>query len=117
MDGLDFKMLVRETMVIMREAAADSMDRIIQSSYDLGKITALVEAGELSPWISYNEATLPKKEGGLGRKLVDRWVREGLIEKIKDGPRNSGTRFDRIKLATLAAKSNRASWFAFNNTQ
>lgn len=116
MEAIEFKQLIRETMVLMRKSAAESMDKITQSCYDLGKVTALTESGQLSRYISYSEATRPRNKGGYGRGVVDRWVSEGLLEKIKDGSGNSKVRFDRLKLAELDAQSNRASWFKFHDT-
>lgn len=116
MENIELKKFVRDTMVVMRESAATSMDKITQSCYDLGKITALIESGQLNRYMSYNEATKPRSKGGYGRGTIDRWVDEGLLIKIKDGKGNSKVRFDRLKLAELDAKANRASWFKFHET-
>lgn len=116
MENIELKKFIRDTMVVMRETAATSMDKITQSCYDLGKITALIECGQLSRYISYREATKPRERGGYGRGTVDRWVNEGLLQKIKDGKGNSKVRFDRLRLAELDAKANRASWFKFRGS-
>ncbi len=115
MENTEVKKFIRETLIVMRESAADSMDKITQRCYDLGRITALIESGQLSRYISYNEATKPRSKGGYGRGTVDRWVNEGLLQKVKDGKNNSKVRFDRLKLAELDAKANRASWFKFHD--
>lgn len=116
MENIELKKFIRDAMVVMRESAATSMDKITQTCYDYGRTTALIESGKLNRYMSYNEATRPRNKGGYGRGTVDRWVNEGLLPKIKDGKRNCKVRFDRLKLAELDAKANRASWFKFNNT-
>lgn len=117
METFDLQKLVRETMVLMRESAAKSMDKITQSCYDLGRITALIESGQLNRYMTYSEAVRPRDKGGFGRGTVDRWVAEGLLPKIKDGKGNSKVRFDRLRLAELDAKANRASWFKFHENE
>lgn len=114
MDAFELKLLLREYMGVLRKSAADSMEKITQSCYELGRITALIESGRLSRYVSYNEATRPRSKGGYGRGTVDRWIDEGLIEKIKDGKGNSKVRLDRLRLAQLDSQANRGSWFAFH---
>ena len=117
MGAFDKEIFVREIMGIMRKCAGDAMEKITRSCYDLGRVSALIESGQLSRYITYNEATRPRNKGGYGRGTVDRWIDEGLLEKIKDGKGNCKVRLDRLRLAELDAKANRASWFACHETK
>lgn len=117
MDAFDLKLLAMEMLRVIKISAADSMKEITRACYDLGRVSALVESGQISRYMSYNEATRPRSKGGYGRGTVDRWISEGLIEKIKDGKGNSKVRLDRLRLAELAANANRGRWFAFHDSE
>ena len=117
MGAFETEMLIREVMGTMRKCAAEAMEKITRSCYDLGRVSALIESGQLSRYVSYSEATKPRSRGGYGRGTVDRWIDEGLIEKIKDGKGNSKVRLDRYRLAELDAHSNRGSWFQTHDTE
>jgi hypothetical protein len=49
-----------------------------------------------------------------GRKLVDRWLREGLVPLHKDGSGNLACRLSAPQLEAAARASNYASFFAFS---
>jgi len=66
----------------------------------------LAKLGIVKPYISLNEAYKTYGEG-----TVDRWVRQGLIHKIKDGEGNSPVRISRIEIESAAQTSNRAEWY------
>ena len=67
---------------------------------------AMASAGILSPYVSKAQAYKM-----YSRRLVDRWIKEGLIKEIKDGEYNMKIRISRIELETAAATSNRVSWY------
>ena len=72
----------------------------------IGTIANLANLGVLKPFLSYTEAT-----DTYGRRTVDRWIKVGLIKKIKDGKENSKVRLSRVQLETLATTANRDDWF------
>ena len=72
----------------------------------IGYDRCLADHGKLKPYVSLNYAQ--KK---YGRKTVDRWIAEGLLDVIKDGDNNSRCRVSRERLELLSATSNRASWY------
>jgi hypothetical protein len=77
--------------------------------YTISELTAksvLKELGLLKPYLSLNEAYSKYGEG-----TVDRWVKERLVRKIKDGEGNSPVRIDRIEIEAVAQTSNRAEWY------
>lgn len=66
----------------------------------------LVRLGLIKPFISLNEAYRT-----YGKGTVERWCREGLIQKIKDGDGNSPVRINRTEIQSVSATSNRAEWY------
>ena len=77
----------------------------IKAAVAAGVQMAMVQVEKLPPYMSLTEAYRL-----YGQGTVDRWVDEGLIEKIKDGTRNSKVRLHRESLAIIAATNNIASW-------
>lgn len=65
----------------------------------------LMELGLLKPMISRAEANRI-----YGKTIIDRWVKEGLIEPIKDGNRTAGVRLSRVRLDELEYTSNRGTY-------
>ena len=88
------------------EISEDALREIIQKGIKLGTEATLQRLGLIKPFMSYSEAI-----EAYGRGTVDRWVSEGLIEKIKDGTGSCKTRLDRERLQELSFISNRRSWF------
>jgi hypothetical protein len=82
------------------------MKNTIESVVVLTTKTVLSQLGLLKPYLSLNEAHKKYGEG-----TVDRWIREGLIHKIKDGNGNSPVRINRIEIESVAETSNRAEWY------
>jgi hypothetical protein len=66
----------------------------------------LVDLGLLKPYFSLNEAYRK-----YGKGTVERWCRDGLVRKIKDGEGNSPVRIARMEIETVAKTSNRAEWY------
>ena len=81
---------------------------LLADAAELGATRALIHVGQLRPFLSQSEAYKI-----YGRKLIERWIKEGLIKAEKDGARNSGVRLDRLRLEVLAKSSNRASYFNY----
>lgn len=82
------------------EISEKTLADIIQSGIELGTVTTLTKLGLLQPYISYKEAA-----GIYGRGTVDRWITEGLIEKIKDGENTSKVRQLWLSAAGLLPQS------------
>lgn len=74
---------------------------------ELGAQKALVEMGQLKPYLKKREAYRM-----YGESVVNRWIMEGLITPIKDGTRNASVRIDRIQLETVSKACNRASYIS-----
>lgn len=88
------------------EISEQILAEIIEKGIEIGTIATLTRVGLLHPYMSYTEAC-----DIAGRSLIDRWFAEGLLEKIKDGEKNSKVRVSREKVYVLLATSNRKSWF------
>lgn len=80
---------------------------IIKKSVKAGVNLALTELGMKKAYFSKAEAYRV-----YGRKLVDRWLREKLIKRVKDGTNTSNIRLSRIELEAVAMTSNRMSWYS-----
>ena len=72
---------------------------------EIGARKALQEAGLIKPYIKLREAYRK-----YGESIVRRWMAEGLIKTVKDGPRNASVRISRIEIETVAKTANRASY-------
>ncbi len=79
---------------------------LMQDSMELGVKKTLVELGLLTPYLSKQQAYKM-----YGRAQVDRWLKEKLIGKIKDGTNTSSMRLSRMELEMVAKTSNRMSWY------
>lgn len=78
----------------------------IQAIIDVSINRLASELGLHKPYLSLKQCY-----DKYGRATVDRWADEGLIEIIKDGPRNNKCRVNREKIELVAATSNRASYY------
>lgn len=79
---------------------------LLMDAAELGAKKALVQTGLLKPFLSKSEAYKLH-----GRKIVDRWIGEGLVKLIKDGPNGAKMRIDRLELETVAKTSNRTYYY------
>lgn len=80
------------------------LDLMLQNAAEMGAKKALLELGLAKPFLSLSQA---QKVYG---KRVHRWIKEGLINKVKDGDATSTVRLDRIQLDNLAKSSNRNTY-------
>lgn len=90
-------MLLPQTEIEYRNALIDAAE--------VGASKILMECGVLKPFLKLREAYRLHGEG-----TVKRWISEGLINPVKDGPHNSTVRIDRIELLTVARTCNRATY-------
>lgn len=79
---------------------------IMADAFAIGAQKVLIETMQLKPYVSKSEAYKL-----YGRRLVDRWLKEGLIKQIKDGDSNHSIRIDRLQLESVASASNRISFY------
>ena len=82
------------------------LKNLLADAVAIGGRMIQIETKQISPYISKNEAYKL-----YNRRVVDRWIREGLVKEIKDGDSNHKIRIDRIQIESVAAASNRVSFF------
>jgi hypothetical protein len=80
--------------------------KLFADAAELGAKQLSIKAGLTSPVISASNAYEI-----YGRKTVERWVKDGLIERIKHGERNSSVNFDAMALEVLSKSSDRLRYF------
>lgn len=80
--------------------------RLLTESFVAGHNQAKEDLGVIKPFISKAEAYRK-----YGRSTVDRWIGEGLIQLIKDGPGSSKIRIERSQIEQVAITSNRISYY------
>ena len=81
----------------------------VQEGAKIGAMTVLTEMGTIKPTISKAEAYRT-----YGRFTVDRWITEGLVIPIKDGPSSHKIRINRVQIQIVNNSANRVSWFKNN---
>lgn len=85
---------------------------LLADAAELGASKALIQYGLQKPYICAAEAYRL-----YGRRVFNRWVKEGLISgAAKDGI-STKTRYDRLQVEATAKASNRASWFTHNESK
>lgn len=78
----------------------------LEAAAQVATVQALVSTGHIKPFVSLREAYRLCGEG-----TVNRWLKEGVIKKIKDGEGNSKVRISRVQLEAAAQTQNRAEWY------
>jgi hypothetical protein len=79
---------------------------LLTDAAELGAKKALISAGITRPTISQTKAYEL-----YGRARVDRWVKDKLIKRNKDGKNTSSVTFDALDLETLDKTKNRIRYF------
>jgi hypothetical protein len=72
---------------------------------EVGAKKALEEVGLLKPYLKLREARRK-----YGEAIVNRWIKEGLVQLIKDGDRSASIRINRIQIESVAKASNRTTY-------
>lgn len=90
-------MILPQTEIEFRNALIDAAN--------IGAIKALSEIGAIKPFLKLREA-----QRLYGTSVVNRWIKEGLINPIKDGNRTASVRIDRVQIEAVARTANRASY-------
>lgn len=93
-------------MVIRLPESEREFVKALEAAAKVATVQALVSVGYLKPYISLRESYRLYGEG-----TINRWIKEGVIEKIKDGEGNSKIRISRVQLEAAAETQNRAEWY------
>jgi hypothetical protein len=96
---------MRSSKLILPESEIE-FKKTIEVIVEFTTKAVLTKLDLLKPYLSLSEAYQAYGEG-----TVDRWLREDLIHKIKDGEGNSPVRISRIEIEAVAQTSNRAKWY------
>lgn len=93
-------------MVIRLPESEREFIKALEAAAKVASVQTLVSVGVIKPYVSVREAYRMYGEG-----TVERWCREGVIKKIKDGEGNSKIRISRVQLEAAAETQNRAEWY------
>jgi len=93
---------IPQTEIEFRNALIDAAEA--------GARKALIDVGVISPTMNMTEAYRI-----FGRRNVDKWVRMGLVHKIKDGDKNHAVRIDRMEITGVAKVSQREAFYQINS--
>jgi hypothetical protein len=80
--------------------------KTLEAAAKVASVQTLVSLGYLKPYVSLRESYRLYGEG-----TINRWLKEGVIKKIKDGEGNSKIRINRVQLEAAAQTQNRAEWY------
>lgn len=69
---------------------------MLREAADLGAKNALISVGLLKPYFSLNDAYKM-----YGRRSVDRFIKEGRLNPVKHGDKNSKVLINRLELQAL----------------
>jgi len=85
----------------------NQLNKMLTDASELAAEKVIIKMGLGKPFISQNQAWKV-----YGRRTVERWIEEGLIEPTKDGTSTSNIRLDRMQLETLSKTSNRHTYLS-----
>lgn len=80
--------------------------KALETVAHVASVQTLVSVGYVKPYVSLRESYRLYGEG-----TVKRWIKEGLIDTIKDGEGNSKIRIGRVQLEAVSKTQNRAEWY------
>ena len=80
--------------------------RALRDAAQVASVVALVSAGCLPAYMSMRECY-----GAYGVGVVNNWIRQGIIHRIKDGEGNTKVRISRVEVEAAACTSSRAEWY------
>ena len=81
--------------------------KALTDAAELGAQKALEKAGISKPFLKLREA-----QRLYGTAIVNRWIREGLINPVKDGDATSTVRIDRIQIEAVWKSANRSTYMS-----
>jgi hypothetical protein len=85
------------------------LTRLLITAAELGALEVLRKHNLISQYISKQEAYRRYKRG-----TVDRWISEGLIALVKDGPATSKWRIDALEIEAVSKSCNIPSYLPTN---
>jgi hypothetical protein len=91
-------------MIRLPQSETEYRNALVDAA-QLGAQKALEVAGVSKPYLKLKQA-----QRLYGEAVVNRWIEEGLVKKIKDGPNNASVRLSRVELEAVAMTSNRATF-------
>lgn len=77
----------------------------LSDAAELGAMKALEGAGLLTPYLS--ERACKRK---YGPAIVDRWIKEKLVDVLKDGNGTANKRISRLQIEAVAKSANRSTY-------
>lgn len=86
------------------ETETEYRNALIEAA-ELGAMRLAQQAGLLKPDMSLREA-----QRKYGIAVVNRWIKEGLVKKRKDGRNNAKVRIDRLEIEAVDKASNRGTY-------
>jgi hypothetical protein len=92
------------------EISETQLAALLQDVAELGALQALATLGLIKPYLSQSEAIKM-----MGRTDFDKWVGEGLITRIKDGPTSAGIRISRLEVESVMKSIKRPSYRMWMN--
>jgi len=78
----------------------------LEAAAQVATVQTLVSVGLLTPYVSLRESYRKYGEG-----LVNQWIKDGMVTKIKDGEGNTKVRISRVQLEAVAQTQSRAEWY------
>lgn len=72
------------------------INALLRAASELGAIIALVNSGQLKPYLKKAEAYRL-----YGRKNIEKWIDDGLITPRKDGNHSASWRIDRVEVELI----------------
>lgn len=83
---------------------------LLKDQAETAALAMAIQLDVVTPYLSQRQAY-----DKYGSSIVDRWIEEGLVKKIKDGPANTKVRISRLELECAARASNRPSYFSLRD--
>jgi hypothetical protein len=90
--------------MILPKTETEYMNALVDFA-EIGAKKALIDAGVIRPYLKLREAYRL-----YGEAQVKRWLKEGLINSVKDGNNNATVRINRIEIEAASKASNRATY-------
>lgn len=93
-----------KTELKLPQSRTEYMNALIDAA-ELGASKALELVGLNTAYMSERQA---KRVYGL--RIVDRWIKEGLVTSVKDGNGTASKRINRLQIEAVAKSANRSTY-------
>lgn len=97
-------LLKSRRMIRLPQSETEYRNALVDAA-ELGAQKALENAGLLRPYLKLREA-----QRQYGVRVVNRWIKEGLVRPIKDGDRTASVRISRLEIESIAKTCNRTTY-------